>query len=204
MSQPSHAFGELFRRIGFNAATLGTARKSSVLVAAAFRGKPSVANRRQFFAAAAAAEAMRRILIERARRRRRIKYGGDLHRTSLDDLDVADTTDDETLLLVHEALDRFAAERQTLALMGHHGIGQVFDAGATEAGRPYFAMELVRGIPITTFCEEQRLSLEARLQLFIKVCSAVQTLVAFPDEFGPTIYYIDYQICQTACSLNFK
>ena len=66
------------------------------------------ANRRQFFAAAA--EAMRRILIERARKRHRPKHGGDLHQTSLEALDVADTTDDETLLLVHEALDRLAAQ----------------------------------------------------------------------------------------------
>ncbi len=69
---------------------------------------------------------------------------------------------------------RFEAERQALALMDHPNIAQVFDAGATATGRPYFVMELVRGVPITRFCDEHRLSTRARLELFASVCRAVQ------------------------------
>ena len=73
-----------------------------------------------------------------------------------------------------EVIARFEAERQALALMDHPNIARVFDAGATEAGRPYFAMELVRGIAITRYCDDNRLSAEARMRLFISVCHAVQ------------------------------
>ncbi len=73
-----------------------------------------------------------------------------------------------------EVVARFEAERQALALMDHPNIAKVLDAGATETGRPYFVMELVRGIPITSYCEEQHLSTTDRLQLFMKVCHAVQ------------------------------
>ena len=69
---------------------------------------------------------------------------------------------------------RFEAERQALALMDHPNIAQVFDAGATDTGRPFFVMELVRGIRITDFCDEHQLPTRARLDLFIKVCQAVQ------------------------------
>jgi len=69
---------------------------------------------------------------------------------------------------------RFEAERQALALMEHPSIAKVFDAGATETGRPYFVMELVRGLKITEFCDEKQLSPRARLDLFIQVCQAVQ------------------------------
>ena len=69
---------------------------------------------------------------------------------------------------------RFEAERQALALMDHPNIARVLDAGATETGRPYFVMELVRGIRITEFCDENRLSTEERLRLFIQVCQAIQ------------------------------
>jgi tetratricopeptide (TPR) repeat protein len=69
---------------------------------------------------------------------------------------------------------RFEAERQALALMDHPHIAKVLDAGATDAGRPYFVMELVRGIKITDYCDENQLSTEARLKLFIQVCQAVQ------------------------------
>ena len=69
---------------------------------------------------------------------------------------------------------RFQAERQALALMDHPNIAQVHDAGATETGRPYFVMELVRGIKITDYCDQQQLSTRERLELFIKVCQAVQ------------------------------
>jgi eukaryotic-like serine/threonine-protein kinase len=69
---------------------------------------------------------------------------------------------------------RFEAERQALALMEHPNIARVFDGGATDTGRPYFVMELVRGVPITRYCDENRLPPEARLRLFITVCQAVQ------------------------------
>jgi len=73
-----------------------------------------------------------------------------------------------------EVVARFEAERQALALMDHPNISRVLDAGATDSGRPYFVMELVRGIPITRYCDEHRLNLNARLTLFIQVCHAVQ------------------------------
>ncbi len=73
-----------------------------------------------------------------------------------------------------QVIARFEAERQALALMDHPNIAKVHDAGATESGRPYFVMELVKGKPITEFCDEQRLDTEARLKLFQKVCQAVQ------------------------------
>jgi len=69
---------------------------------------------------------------------------------------------------------RFEAERQALAMMDHPNIAKVLDGGATEAGRPYFVMELVRGTKITEYCDEARLSTRDRLDLFIKVCLAIQ------------------------------
>ncbi|HUS37444.1 MAG TPA: protein kinase [Verrucomicrobiae bacterium] len=69
---------------------------------------------------------------------------------------------------------RFEAERQALAMMDHANIAVVFDGGATESGRPYFVMELVRGTPITTYCDQHNLSVEARLKLFTQVCHAIQ------------------------------
>jgi eukaryotic-like serine/threonine-protein kinase len=69
---------------------------------------------------------------------------------------------------------RFEAERQALALMDHPNIAKVLDAGATETGRPYFVMEQVRGIRITDYCDQNQLSTRERLELFIKVCQAVQ------------------------------
>ncbi len=73
-----------------------------------------------------------------------------------------------------EVLARFEAERQALAMMDHPHIAKVFDAGATEQGRPYFAMEYVDGTPITDYCDEYRLSIKDRLMLFIQLCEAVQ------------------------------
>jgi len=73
-----------------------------------------------------------------------------------------------------EVVARFRAEQQALALMDHPSIATVFDGGATDHGRPWFAMELVDGLPITTFCERRELPLEARLRLFARVCRAVQ------------------------------
>jgi eukaryotic-like serine/threonine-protein kinase len=69
---------------------------------------------------------------------------------------------------------RFEAERQALALMDHPSIAKVFDAGATESGRPYFVMELVRGVKITEYCDEHSLTTEERLKLFVQVCAAIQ------------------------------
>jgi serine/threonine protein kinase/tetratricopeptide (TPR) repeat protein len=69
---------------------------------------------------------------------------------------------------------RFEAERQALALMDHPNIARVLDAGATDTGRPYFVMELVRGIKITDYCDENHLPTVARLQLFAQVCHALQ------------------------------
>jgi hypothetical protein len=69
---------------------------------------------------------------------------------------------------------RFEAERQALALMDHPNIARVLDAGATETGRPYFVMELVYGVKITDYCDQNRVSMQERLQLFIQVCNAVQ------------------------------
>ncbi len=73
-----------------------------------------------------------------------------------------------------QVIARFEAERQALAMMDHPNIAKVLDAGATEAGRPYFVMELVRGIPITEFCDQQNLDTKDRLKLFMDVCSAIQ------------------------------
>ncbi len=73
-----------------------------------------------------------------------------------------------------QVIARFEAERQALALMDHPNIAKVLDAGATETGRPYFVMELVRGQPITEYCDEHHLTPRERLRLFIDVCHAVQ------------------------------
>ena len=73
-----------------------------------------------------------------------------------------------------QVVARFEAERQALALMDHPNIAKVLDAGATETGRPYFVMELVKGIPITKYCDQEKLSTQQRLDLFIKVCHAIQ------------------------------
>jgi WD40 repeat protein/serine/threonine protein kinase len=72
-----------------------------------------------------------------------------------------------------EVIARFKAERQALALMEHPNIAKVFDAGATEQGRPYLVMELVKGIPITQFCDDQSLTTRQRLELFGDVCAAI-------------------------------
>jgi serine/threonine protein kinase len=71
-------------------------------------------------------------------------------------------------------LQRFLSERQSLAIMSHPAIAKVFDAGATPDGQPYFVMEYVPGLPITTYCNRQRLKIRERLQLFMKVCEGVQ------------------------------
>ena len=73
-----------------------------------------------------------------------------------------------------QVVARFEAERQALALMDHANIAKVFDAGATDTGRPYFVMELVKGISIVDYCDQERLTTQARLDLFMKVCHAIQ------------------------------
>jgi serine/threonine protein kinase/tetratricopeptide (TPR) repeat protein len=73
-----------------------------------------------------------------------------------------------------EVVARFESERQALALMDHPNIARVFEAGATEQGRPYFAMEFVKGVPITEYCDTHRLNTEERLGLFTAVCQGVQ------------------------------
>jgi serine/threonine protein kinase/Tfp pilus assembly protein PilF len=73
-----------------------------------------------------------------------------------------------------QVVARFEAERQALALMDHPNIAQVFDGGETAGGRPYFVMELVRGIPITAFCDDNQLPVRQRLELFVNVCQAIQ------------------------------
>jgi len=73
-----------------------------------------------------------------------------------------------------QVISRFEAERQALAMMDHEGIASVFDAGATAAGRPYFVMEHVDGLSITDYCDQHRLSLPQRIELFQQVCAAVQ------------------------------
>lgn len=73
-----------------------------------------------------------------------------------------------------EVIARFEVERQALALMDHPNIARVFDAGSTQAGLPYFVMELVRGVPVTDYCDQNNLPVRERLELFVTVCHAVQ------------------------------
>jgi serine/threonine protein kinase/tetratricopeptide (TPR) repeat protein len=73
-----------------------------------------------------------------------------------------------------EVIARFETERQTLAIMSHPAIAQIFDAGTTAAGRPFFAMEYVPGVPLTEYCDSRRLDLRRRLELFLEICDGVQ------------------------------
>jgi serine/threonine protein kinase len=73
-----------------------------------------------------------------------------------------------------QVVRRFEAERQALALMDHPNIARVLDGGATESGRPYFVMDLVRGIRITDYCDQNQLTTHERLDLFMPVCQAIQ------------------------------
>jgi serine/threonine protein kinase len=75
---------------------------------------------------------------------------------------------------IREVILRFESERQALALMDHPAIAKVFDAGSTPSGAPYFVMELVAGVPITTYCDNHRLNVRERLKLFVQVCDGVQ------------------------------
>ena len=73
-----------------------------------------------------------------------------------------------------QVIARFEAERQALALMDHPNIAKVLDAGTTESGRPYFVMELVKGVPITKYCDDKQLPVRTRLELLLPVCQAIQ------------------------------
>ncbi len=72
-----------------------------------------------------------------------------------------------------EVIARFEAERQALAMMDHPNIAKVFDAGETESGRPFFVMELVRGIALTEYCDKNELTIQERLELFVQVCQTI-------------------------------
>jgi len=111
-----------------------------------------------------------------------------------------------------QVIARFEAERQALAMMDHPNIAKVFDAGSTSTGRPYFAMELVRGIPITEYCDQHKLAPRPRLELFVEVCQAVQhahtkgiihrdlkptnVLVTLADDGKPVPKVIDFGIAK--------
>src|SRR5207244_10485350 len=73
-----------------------------------------------------------------------------------------------------QVIARFEAERQALAMMDHVNIARVFDGGANESGRPYFVMELVHGVPITKYCDDNHLTPRERLELFVPACHAIQ------------------------------
>src|SRR5271170_1030377 len=73
-----------------------------------------------------------------------------------------------------QVLARFKAELQVLSLMDHPNIARALDAGSTDSGRPYFVMELVRGVPITQYCDQKSLPVHERLDLFVQVCHAIQ------------------------------
>jgi serine/threonine protein kinase len=110
-----------------------------------------------------------------------------------------------------QVLVRFEAERQALALMDHPNIAKVFDGGATSDGRPYFVMELVKGTPITQYCDEQRLTPRQRLELFVPVCHAIQhahqkgiihrdikpsNVLVAPYDGKPVIKVIDFGVAK--------
>src|SRR5262249_37152221 len=73
-----------------------------------------------------------------------------------------------------QVIARFEAERQALALMDHPNIAKVLDAGQTNSGRPYFVMDLVKGLPLTDYCDQAKLTPRERLELFVPLCQAVQ------------------------------
>jgi serine/threonine protein kinase len=110
-----------------------------------------------------------------------------------------------------EVIARFEAERQALALMDHPNIAKVLDAGTTESGRPYFVMELVKGIPIIEYCDQQQLTPRDRLELFLSVCQAVQhahqkgiihrdlkpsNILVAPHDGVPVVKVIDFGVAK--------
>ena len=121
----------------------------------------------------------------------------------------------------HEVVARFEQERQALAMMDHAAIAKVLDAGSTDAGRPYFVMELVRGVSVTTYCDEQKLGVPERLGIFMQICQAIQhahqkgiihrdikpsnILVAAGDDGEPLPKVIDFGIAKaTGAALTDK
>src|SRR6185369_8575299 len=112
-----------------------------------------------------------------------------------------------------QVIARFEAERQALALMEHPNIARVLDAGMTTAGRPYFVMDLVKGVPITRYCDDHHLTPRQRLELLIPVCHAVQhahqkgiihrdlkpTNILVADYDGkPVVKVIDFGVAKAA------
>jgi serine/threonine protein kinase len=112
-----------------------------------------------------------------------------------------------------QAVARFEAERQALALMNHPNIAQILDGGRTEDGRPYLVMELVKGTPITSYCDEHRLTLRQRLELFVPVCRAIQhahqkgvihrdikptNVLVAPYDGTPVVKVIDFGVAKAA------
>jgi serine/threonine protein kinase/Tfp pilus assembly protein PilF len=112
-----------------------------------------------------------------------------------------------------KVIARFEAERQALAMMDHPNIAKVLDAGETQEGRPYFVMELVRGVPITKYCDECRLTAQQRLELFVQVCLAVQhahqkgiihrdlkpsNVMIAPYDGKPVVKVIDFGIAKAS------
>jgi serine/threonine protein kinase/tetratricopeptide (TPR) repeat protein len=110
-----------------------------------------------------------------------------------------------------EVIGRFEAERQALALMDHPNIAKVLDAGTTESGHPYFVMELVKGVPILDYCDQQQLTARARLELFLSVCQAVQhahskgiihrdlkpsNILVAPHDGVPVVKVIDFGVAK--------
>ena len=73
-----------------------------------------------------------------------------------------------------QVISRFESERQALAVMDHPNVAHVLDAGTTAAGLPYFVMDLVDGVPVTTYCDSKRLTVRQRIELIIPVCQAIQ------------------------------
>src|SRR5262249_20754711 len=110
-----------------------------------------------------------------------------------------------------DVIARFEAERQALALMDHPHIARVFDAGTTPSGRPFFVMELVKGIPLIDYCDQQQLTARERLELFLSVCQAVQhahtkgiihrdlkpsNILVAPHDGVPVVKVIDFGVAK--------
>src|SRR5262245_42724102 len=112
-----------------------------------------------------------------------------------------------------QVVARFEAERQALALMDHANIAKVLDGGTTPSGRPYFVMDLVKGVPITKYCDEHHLTPRQRLELFLPVCQAVQhahqkgvihrdlkpsNVLVAPYDGKPVVKVIDFGVAKAA------
>jgi serine/threonine protein kinase/tetratricopeptide (TPR) repeat protein len=106
-----------------------------------------------------------------------------------------------------QVIARFEAERQALAMMDHPNIARVIEAGTTDTGRPYFVMELVKGVPITKYCDEKQLSLRERLELFMPVCQAVQHAhqkgIIHRDLKPTNVLVAEYDTCAVPKVIDF-